>query len=405
MDHIKVLKRAWETTWRYRALWIFGIILAITTASAGSGGGRGSVDNFGPFNERPWQNQDFRWAPENFDWEGEDFDWDWDFDDWDWDGGTYTWPNIPRHIVNTVIAVIITVMIMVVTWAVVATIGHYVAQTALIQMVNYHEETGAKRSIRQGFRMGWSRSAFWLFLIKLVIILPLIAIVILLFALVAAPMLALGTGNVIASVIGTVTTIGLSFSLLFLLFVVGAALSVLFNFFFRACVLEGLGVMDSIREGYAIVRRNLKDVALMWLIMVGVRIGWAIALIIASIMLIPVVFILIAVGSVLGGLPALMVGGLISLFLEGTAPWIIGAVIGLPIFGLVVTAPWLFLGGLMETFKSSTWTLVYRELRALEGLEVEIEMEIEAGELLELDDVDEVDQVDEADLDSVPDSL
>jgi hypothetical protein len=28
MDHIKVLKRAWEITWRYRVLWIFGIILA-----------------------------------------------------------------------------------------------------------------------------------------------------------------------------------------------------------------------------------------------------------------------------------------------------------------------------------------------------------------------------------------
>mgnify|MGYP000659292038 CR=1 FL=1 len=41
MDYVKILKRAWETTWRYRALWVFGIILAITTASGGSSGGGG----------------------------------------------------------------------------------------------------------------------------------------------------------------------------------------------------------------------------------------------------------------------------------------------------------------------------------------------------------------------------
>ena len=37
MDHIKILKRAWEITWRYPALWVFGIILALTTAQRGRG--------------------------------------------------------------------------------------------------------------------------------------------------------------------------------------------------------------------------------------------------------------------------------------------------------------------------------------------------------------------------------
>jgi len=47
-------------------------------------------------------------------------------------------------------------------------------------------------------------------------------------------------------------------------------------------------------------------------------------------------------------------------------PWILAGVVGLPIFILVMAAPWIFLGGLMEVFKSSVWTLSYRELRALE---------------------------------------
>ena len=34
MDHAKVLKRAWEILWRYRVLWIFGVIVALTAAGA-----------------------------------------------------------------------------------------------------------------------------------------------------------------------------------------------------------------------------------------------------------------------------------------------------------------------------------------------------------------------------------
>ena len=40
MDPIKILKRAWHILWSYRALWVFGLILAM--AGAGSSGGNGS---------------------------------------------------------------------------------------------------------------------------------------------------------------------------------------------------------------------------------------------------------------------------------------------------------------------------------------------------------------------------
>jgi len=118
----------------------------------------------------------------------------------------------------------------------------------------------------------------------------------------------------------------------------------------------------------------------MWLIMIGVGIGWAIMMLLGTILLFPVVILLIIVGGVLGGLPALLIGGLASLFLvEGAWPWIVGGVVGIPIFILVIGLPWLFLGGMMEVFKSSTWTLTYRELCALEGLEEK------RGEVPELD--------------------
>jgi hypothetical protein len=244
-----------------------------------------------------------------------------------------------------------------------------VAETALIRMVDDHEETGEKRSVRQGFRMGWSRAALRLFLLNLLIVLPAVVVFILLFGLALAPLLLWTTDSTAAGVIGTVATIGVFLLTLFLAIVVGAALSLLMHFFRRTCVLEDLGVIDSIREGFGVVRRHLKDVVLMWLIMIGVGLGWIIAMVFVTILLLPAIILLIIVGGVVGGLPALLVGGLASLFFEGAVPWVLGAIVGVPIFILIVAVPWLFLGGLMEVFKSSVWTLTYRELRALESLE------------------------------------
>ena len=35
MKHSLILKRAWKILWDYKALWIFGVILAVTTTSLG----------------------------------------------------------------------------------------------------------------------------------------------------------------------------------------------------------------------------------------------------------------------------------------------------------------------------------------------------------------------------------
>ena len=203
--------------------------------------------------------------------------------------------------------------------------------------------------------MGWSRSAFRLFLIDLLIGLPLAVAFMLLFLLAAAPLLLWATESTAAGALGTATTIGLGLLVVLLAIVVAVILSVLKPFFQRVCVLQQMGVVESIRQGYAVVRHNLKDVGLMWLITVGLRIGWAI-------LMIPIVFLLLVVSGALGGLLALLAGGLTGLVFEGAAPWIVGGVVGIPIFILVLAAPLSFLGGLFEVFLSSTWTLTYREL-------------------------------------------
>jgi hypothetical protein len=340
MDYLKVLKRAWETTWNYRVLWVFGIILALTT---GGGFNRGTSS----FN-------------------GEDLS----------PGGELPMGEIPPGVSNILIAIGIGLACVIVILIIASVVARYVAETALIRMVDDHEETGERRNVRQGFRMGWSRTTFRFFLIGLVTGLPTALVFILLFALAFAPLLLWVTESKVAGIIGTVITIGLFFLILFLAIVVGVILSLLKKFFWRACALEELGVVESIRQGFDVVKQHLKDVGIMWLILVGLGLGWILVMI-------PFTILLVIVAVMLGGFPALLVGGLASLIFEGAVPWILAGAIGIPIFILVVALPRLFLDGLVEVFKSSVWTLTYRELRALESLETEPEplLELDAPDL------------------------
>jgi hypothetical protein len=335
MDHLKVLRRSLEITWRYRVLWVFGILLALTSGrGGGNGGGGGSSGRIGDFSPRPG-------TP----------------------SGGFRLPEIPPQVVSTLIVIGIAVACVLFLLIIASIVVRYVSETALIRMVNDHEETGEKRSIRQGFRWGWSRTSLRLFAIDLLVFVPLIVGFILLILLALAPLLLWTTHSQAAGIVGTVTTIGLVVLFILLFIVVIAAASLLIHFFRRVCALEEVGVVESIRRGYALVRRHLKDVFIMWLIMVGLTIGW-------TILMIPVVILLVLVGLVLGGGPALLAGGLAGMASRGgPLPWLLGGAVGLPIFLLVLFVPLLFLSGLWQVYRSGVWTLTYRELRALEAVQ------------------------------------
>ena len=65
----------------------------------------------------------------------------------------------------------------------------------------------------------------------------------------------------------------------------------------------------------------------------------------------------------------------------GNIPWILAALVGLPILMLLVSIPTLFLSGLMQVYISSVWTLTYRDLRAMEALSAgAVEGEVEEVE-------------------------
>jgi len=127
------------------------------------------------------------------------------------------------------------------------------------------------------------------------------------------------------------------------------------HFIRRTCVLGEAGVGQSIRQGWRLVRDNLVDVFLMWLLMIGIRIGFAIAVF-------PVVLLLFGVGALLGGGMGLMTHALASLMAGDLTSLIMAIIVGFSIFFITLALPMLFLEGLRETYTSSAWTLAYRDI-------------------------------------------
>jgi hypothetical protein len=374
MDYGRVLKRALEMGWRYRALWLFGAILALTTVN-------GFYFGYDRIQDEDWYQTGARipikvnedttiYLP------GEGLAIDLtdpggisiEVNDQEWQEFKELFTEvIPRDVWTILIAfgVVLGGMI------VVGLIARYVAEAALIRMVNDTEETGETLGVGRGLRLGFSRSAGRLFLIDLLINLPLTLASILLFLLALSPLLLWISGSTAAGIAGTTATAGMLFLVIALLVVISVVLSPLMQVIRRACGVEGLGVIASIRRGFAVARGHLKETVVVWLIWIGIRLLWMFATVPVIIVLLPVTLLFIVVGAVLGAVPAVVVGGLLTLFFEGAVPWIVGAVAGLPVFILIMIAPMLFLGGLVEVVKSSIWTLTYRELGALESAERE----------------------------------
>ena len=256
----------------------------------------------------------------------------------------------------------------------------FVAETALIRMVDEYEETNEKRGIREGFRMGWSLASLRLFLIDVVITLACVVVfmplIIVLIVLLGLTVFMFVREVIVVGIIGSIAFVGLFFLAIFFAIIVGVAIEAVRPFFYRGCVLEELGVGDSLANGFGIVKRHFVwGIAVMWLIVIGLNIGWFVAMFIVGLLLL-VIALLIAAG------PALILGGLTGLIFG----WIVGLIVGGVVGGLVFIALMIvsttFLEGLRMTFLSTLWTLTYRELRALEGLEVKPE------ELPELDALD-----------------
>ena len=98
------------------------------------------------------------------------------------------------------------------------------------------------------------------------------------------------------------------------------------------------------------LRRSLGPVALLWLILAGIGLGF-------GIVLIPVVLMLLFAGAAVGG------GMGYALYLA-THSVVLAIVVGLPMFLTILALPLSAVRGVYESWSSSVWTLTFRELSA-----------------------------------------
>lgn len=352
MEHGQILRRAWHMVRHYRALWIFGIFLALTTTSWQAGFyGSWDGNDERPYSERGLTFTEEEWRDREYveqemrEYFRQEFERDFpgDFGDW---------MEANKDLILTIawIAAGVGMALLVVTRMV-----RYVSEVSLVRMVDDYEDSGEQDSRRQGWSKGWSRAAWRLFLIDLSIDLPAALALTALFALAVSPAIIADTnGNGEVGLFALVITIGLVFLVILLAIIVVAGLQFLKHFMRRSSVLDGLGVFASIREGYGLVRAHLKDTGLMWLIVSGVRLVFPVLLGVVALAL-------AIVAIIVGGLPALLLNLLVG---EGVA-------IGFAVLAavLVIGLPLLVLTGLLEVFASSAWTLTFRELRASAALD------------------------------------
>lgn len=356
MDPVKILKRAWHILWSYRALWVFGLILALATAgsSGGSGGNNGVQYQFDSESRQMPLPRDLERGMEEFTREMERL-----FREGPRDAG------IPREELTALIWVVIAFVATMFILGVIVTIAYYVSETAVIRMVDEYESRDVKLSVREGFRIGWSRTSWRLFLINLIVNLPAILLALILISAGIGIFFAVENGSLRFTPFSVIAVIGAAFLLIFAVVIVSVFLRLLRHFFWRVCVLEDAGVVESLRRGWALAAVNWKNVGLMWLVMIGLGIVWVIASIILVILTIPVVAVTAAVALLVSALPALLLVGLFHLFLSNALAWVLGIVFVLPLFFTIAFSPWLLLGSWQTVFTSTVWTLIYREIKAL----------------------------------------
>jgi hypothetical protein len=352
MNTTKNLLSSWDLMLRYRALWIFGIILALTTVSFGSALWLSNDEE--PANQTlvNWEisPRDRTWIKENFGLElplrytltVEDL------------AVRLDDPSLSMQERARLLRIAVTILaVLLVLWAVTLVL-RYTAQAALITMVNDQQKRDKKYSAHQGWSLGFSTAALKLFLIDLVGFVLLLLLTPLLGLPALLPVLIAVTGSPTAISVGVLLMVSLMLASVAALIILWIAGPVTLQLARRASCLEGLGIFASLWRGIHLMRTQLRGVGLTWLVIVGLDLVY-------PILAAPIGILLAAAGLAVSGLLALILGALLALVLAQTTAWTIAVIAGLVLLALVVLVPLTLMGGLREVFKSSAWTLTFGE--------------------------------------------
>lgn len=321
MDYSRLLTRAFEITRTYRALWLFGVLLALF----GGGGGGFDFGNFGTGGGGGQRG-------------GEGF------------------PTLPTIAEQTILLIVVIVACIVIIWLLLSIILRFVSRAALIGLVQELEASQTTPTVRRGFSIGFAR--FWSLLgIALMVNIPLFIVSFALIVVAALPLIgsllpliSSGARRAPGEIVGLALTgmfasIALLCCVVLFLILVGLVIRPFYEFFVRACVIRKGGALDSIREGYRIVRANPGNVAVLYILVIAMGIGF-------GLLMIPVALVLI-------GIPA---GAAFVVYLVANS---IGAAIGVgALIGIPMLLLMLFISGLYHVFESAVWTEGYLAVTA-----------------------------------------
>lgn len=355
IDIGKILKRSWHILWNYRVLWIFGVLLAIFGGGNGAGGSGSGYQFSGSngFNENNGTNPNFQPGPFMR-----------ELTDWFTQNITPLFEHPDQYMV-TFIWIGVAFLLFILIVGTISSILRYVSETSVIRMVDEYEQSGTKVGFKQAWKMGWNRRAFRIWVIDLVISLPVMLFIALLIGLGVLFFFSVVNGNRALAVGGTIGAIGCAFLFIFAFSVLMVLLGLLRQFFVRAAALEETGIGESFRRGWAMFKNNWKSAALMWLVMLGIGIGYGIVGMILFFLLIPAYLILVLPAALVAAIPAVIALGITSIFASGPLAWIVAALVALPFFFTVLFAPLTLVSGWYLIYTSGVWTLTYREIKAL----------------------------------------
>ncbi len=337
MDHGKLIKHAWHVTWKNRVLWVFGFLLALLGGTGGGRGGTGFQYTIDSSDITRLQSLLSRWMRQ-----------------WRWRPGALRPLSMLQfdHLVGLTIAGLILLGLVGLVIGVVCLLVRYTCSGALVSSVDDLEE---RRPIgfKRGFRQGWSR-VLRLIGIDVLLALATVAaglVILVVFALgalvVAGPLILVGQQGgeliVLAIIWAALTGVAALAVYTAVLIAFGGLVSTVHEYALRACMLNALGIRASIATAVKLIKTRFRESLITWLMLVGI--GLAIGLIAIPIALV----------------------GLGSLALPPVAIW---RATGSEAATMVVALPLAFVGiaiallasGIYIAFRSTVWTLTYREL-------------------------------------------
>lgn len=300
MDYWKLVKRAWDIIKKHKFLWFFGLFLGGFSFSSGSSFNEG-VDNYS-------RSIDKRQAADIFE-------------------KTYDFLFGNLVIIGIIFLTILLLFLLIVFLKT-------VSQGAIIAAVNKIEKK-EKINFSQSFKLGIKY--FWKVLVLNIIFGSILFISLILLA---TPIVFLFVLEMILR--------GLALMLLALAIFIPLAVIIGFTsvYALRFTVIKNKGAFESIKYGFHLFKNNLAPSFIIYFILLAINI------IITIISVISIIFLIIIIG-----IPLFIIGMLIYPVL-GIIGAILLIILGILIFIVIAS----FINMLVNSYKSTLWTLIFREL-------------------------------------------